>query len=80
MDRCCYNCKNLRYGWRNDPNPCDYTCERKLSSFTIRKYLFCTHGMTREEIENKLRSMGNDCEYFIPINHNILLGLSLIHI
>jgi len=52
----CFGCKQLQFGFFNDIlDACDYTCESENGS--MRFLLFCTHGMTAEQVTEKLKNL-----------------------
>lgn len=67
-ERNCYTCKNLDFGWSSiNFDECDYTCHQKKEDGSESwGYLLCVHELTKEEIEEKLKSMGKDCIYWKP--------------
>jgi len=63
-ERCCFTCRHLKFGWSTKPSWhwCDYVCHIEDESGVKETFLLCTHGLSKEEIERRLREMGRDCE------------------
>ena len=56
--KCCLTCEHLKFGFPSDRvDACDYVCE--IDGTAI--FLLCTHGLTDEEVQEKLRKKGRNC-------------------